>query len=80
VGLAAARLLGLWVPIPPEVMGVCLSVVCCQVEVSVFDHSNRGVQTSVMCLVNVKCRKGEDPVALWVVGSRKAGRIIRITC
>jgi hypothetical protein len=33
-GSAAARLLRLWVRIPPGDVNVCCEVVCCQVEVS----------------------------------------------
>jgi hypothetical protein len=58
-----------------------VSVVCCQVEVSVSDHSTRGVLPSVTCLsVIVKSRKGEGPRLLRAVRSRKEGRIIRIIC
>jgi len=67
---AAARLLRLWVRIPPTaLMSVCLvSVVCCQVERSLrrADHSSRGVLQTVMRrymwsrnLVN------EEALALW---------------
>jgi hypothetical protein len=55
-GFAAARFLGLWVRIPPGHESLSLvSVVCCQVEVSV---SSRGVLPSVVCLsVIMKPRK-----------------------
>jgi hypothetical protein len=36
---AAARLLGLWVRIPPEAWMSYMSVVCCQVEVSATGRS-----------------------------------------
>jgi hypothetical protein len=51
-GSTAARLLGLWVRIPPRawILSV-VSVVCCQVEVSATAyHSSRGVVPSVVCL------------------------------
>ena len=51
-GSAAARLMGLWVAIPPGNGRLSLvSVVFCQVEVSVsVDHSSRGVLPIVVCL------------------------------
>ena len=53
-----------------------ISVVCCQVEVSVSvcDHSTRGVLPSVMCLsVIVKSRKGEGPGPYGLLDQGKRG-------
>jgi hypothetical protein len=44
-GSTAARLLGLWVRIPPRAWMSVVSVVCCRA-----DPSSRGVLSSVVCL------------------------------
>ena len=50
----AARLLGLCVRISPGAWMSVVSVVCCQVEVSVWAyHSSRGVLPSVVCPMSV---------------------------
>ena len=52
---AAARLLGLWVRIPP--VGMSVSCECCVLSVRRADHSSRGALPSVVCLrVTVKPR------------------------
>ena len=50
-GSSAARLLGLWVRIPPGHGRLSVvSVVCCQRYLRRADHSSRGVLPTVVCL------------------------------
>jgi len=70
---AAARLLGLWVRIPPGAW-ISVSCECCVLCVRRVDHSSRGILPSVVCLsVIVQPRSWESPGPLRAVAPEGGG-------
>jgi hypothetical protein len=65
-GSAAARLLGLWVRIPPRAWMPVVSVVCCQVEVCAWGWS-LAQRSPTVCGVSKQCyresSKNEEALA-----------------
>jgi len=78
---AAARLLGLWIRIPPGAwMSVCVSVVCCQVEASalgwsLIQRSPTDCAASLCVIVNPRYWGGLGPLGgCCAMGERRMRR------